>query len=122
MKHIATGAALVAITVPLAGAIAQVLAPTPVFEANTTLPAKNGATRAVHVSVQSWGIADQEHEMPLSGFYVAHLLSGQITATIGGQTTGHLPGDYWTVKPGEAMRVKGVGEAAVLETIVVGKQ
>ena len=122
MKRIATGAALVAIAIPLAGAVAQVLSPTPVFEGNTTIPAKNAATQAVHISVQSWGIAPQEREIPLRGFYVAHLLSGQISATIDGQTADHLPGDYWTVKAGAAMRVGVVGEVAVLETTVVSKQ
>ncbi len=122
MKRIATSAALVAIAVPLAGAIAQALSPTPVFEANTTTPAKNGATQTVHIVVQSWAIAGQETEIPLRGFYVAHLLSGEISATTDGQTTGHLPGGYWTVKAGATMRVKVVGEVAVLETTVVAKQ
>jgi hypothetical protein len=53
---------------------------------------------------------------------VAHLLSGQILATIDGRTTPHLPGDYWTVKAGAAMRVKVVEEVAVLETTAVSKQ
>ncbi len=122
MKCIATIAALVAIAVPLAGAMAQALSPTPVFEGNTTAPAKDGATQAVHVSVQAWRIAGQEEEVPLRGFYVAHLLSGQVSTTIDGQTVEHLPGDYWTVKSGASMRVKVVGEVAVLETIVVAKQ
>ena len=53
---------------------------------------------------------------------MAHLLSGQILATVDGQTTQHLPGDYWTVKAGATMRVRVVGEVAVLETTVVSKQ
>jgi uncharacterized cupin superfamily protein len=114
--------AIVAIVGPSSGAIAQALSPTPVYEANTTIPAKNGAAEAVHVSVHSWGIAGQEQEIPLHGFYVAHLLSGQILATVDGQTTQHLPGDYWTVKAGATMRVRVVGEVAVLETTVVSKQ
>ncbi len=121
IKRIATSAALVAIAVPLAGAMAQALAPTSVFEGNTTTPAKDGATQAVHVSVQSWGISGQEREIPLRAFYIAHLLSGQLSATINGQTTEHLPGDYWTVKAGAAMQVKVIGEVAVLETTVVTK-
>jgi hypothetical protein len=121
-KCIAVTTAFVAIAGALPAAMAQALSPTPVYEANTTIPAKNGATQAVHVSVQSWTIAGQEKEMPLQGFYVAHLLSGQILAAIDGQTTQHLPGDYWTVKAGAAMMVKAVGEVAVLETIVVSKQ
>ena len=114
--------AIVAVVGPSPGAIAQDFSPTTVYEGNTTIPAKNGATQAVHVSIQSWGIAGPEHEIPLQGFYVAHLLSGQISATIDGQTTQHLPGDYWTVKAATAMRVKAGGEVAVLETTVVSKQ
>jgi quercetin dioxygenase-like cupin family protein len=121
-KCIAVTTALVTVAGPLAGAMAQNLFPTPVFEVNTTIPAKNGATQAVHVSVQSWAIAGQEHEIPLLGFYVAHLLSGQISTTIDGQTTARLPGDYWTVKAGAPMRVKVIGEVAVLETTIVAKQ
>jgi hypothetical protein len=122
MKRIATSAALVAIAVPLAGAMAQALSPTLVFEGNTTMLAKDGATQTVHIVVQSWAIAGQEDEIPLRGFYVAHLLSGQISATIDGQTTEHPPGPYWTVKAGATMRVKVIGAVAVLETIVAAKQ
>jgi hypothetical protein len=121
-KCVAAMTALVVITLPSAGMMAQALSSAPVLEANTTVPAKDGAAQAVHVSVQSWGISGQEQEIPLREFYVAHLLSGAITATIDGQTTPHLPGDYWTVKAGAAMRVKVVGEVAVLETTVVAKQ
>ena len=121
-KRVAAMTALVAIAIPLAGAMAQALAPTPVFEGHATTPAKDGATQAVHVSVQLWAIAGQEHEIPLRGFYVAHLISGQMSATIDGQSTEHLPGDYWTVKAGASMRVKVVGEVAVLETTVVAKE
>jgi uncharacterized cupin superfamily protein len=115
-------AAIVATAGPSPGAIAQALSPAPVYEGNTNIPTKNGATQAIHVSVQSWGIAGEEQEILPQGFYVAHLLSGQVSATIDGQTTQHLPGDYWTVKAGAAMRVKAGGEVAVLETTVVSKQ
>ncbi len=115
-------AAIVAVAGALPGAKAEALAPSSVFEGSMTIPAKNGPTEAVHVSVQSWAISSREQEIPLQGFYVAHLLSGQILATIDGQTTPHLAGDYWTVKAGAAMRVSVVGEVAALETIVVSKQ
>ena len=121
MKRVAAILALCSLALPLAGAIAETLTPTLVFEGNMTTLAKNGATQAVHIVVQSWGIGAAQ-EIPLRGFYVAHLLSGQIVTTIDGQTTAHLPGDYWTVKAGATMQVKVVGEVAVLETIVVGKQ
>jgi hypothetical protein len=94
MKRIAPSAALVAIAMPLAGAMAQAISPTSVFEGNAAVPAKNAATQIVHISVQSWGIAPQEREIPLRGFYVADLLSGQISTTIDAQTTERLPGDY----------------------------
>jgi len=120
-----TYAVAAAAIVAVAGALpakAEALAPTPVFEGSTTIPAKNGPMEAVHVSVQSWAISRREQQIPLQGFYVAHLLSGQISATIDGQTTPHVAGDYWTVKAGAAMRVSVVGEVAALETIVVSKQ
>jgi hypothetical protein len=92
------------------------------------MPAKDGSTQPVHVTVQSWGIAGQRsqngtaQEIPLRGFYVAHLLSGHISAMINGRTTEHLPGDYWTIKAGSTMQVKVLGEFAMLETIVAAKQ
>jgi hypothetical protein len=39
-----------------------------------------------------------------------------------GQTTNHLPGDYWTVKLGATMTVKALGEYAMFETIVLAKE
>lgn len=128
MTHIVPGAAFVMVAIPLAGALAQTLSPAPVFEGNATITAKNGTVQPVHVSVHSWGISgnrgknDAAHEIPLRGFYIAHLLSGAISSTIDGQTTGHMPGDYWAVNPGASMQVKVLGEYAVLETIVVTKQ
>jgi hypothetical protein len=124
-KRGAAIAAVISIATPLAAAIAEALSPATVFEGNTTTQGKDGAAQAVHVSVQSWAIAGQDraiHEIPLRGFYVAHMISGHISATIDGQTTEHLPGDYWTVKLGGAMQVKVLGEVAVLETTVVAKQ
>ena len=121
-KCIVATIAIVAIAGPRPGAAAQGLSPTRVYEGDTTIQAKNGSSETAHVSVQSWAIAGQEQEIPVQGFYVAHLLSGQILTTIQGQTTQHLPGDYWPVKGGVSMRVQAVGEVAVLETTVVSKK
>jgi hypothetical protein len=125
-KRVAAITAGVSIAIPASGAIAQTLSPSPVFEANTTTPAKNGAAQPVHVNIQSWGITGQRddalQEVPLGGFYVAHLLSGAISTVIAGQTTKQLPGDYWTVKAGQTMQVKVLGEFAVLETIALAAQ
>jgi hypothetical protein len=122
MKRIAPGGALVTIAVLLVGAIAQTLSPTILFEGTVATPGKNGATQAVYISVQAWVITGQEQEIRLRDFYVAHLISGQISTRIDGRTTTHSPGDYWPVRAGAAMRVKVVGEVAMLETTVVGKQ
>jgi hypothetical protein len=122
MKCIVATIAIVAIAGPRPGAAAQGISPTRVYEGDTTIQAKNGSSETAHVSVQSWAIAGQEQEIPVQGFYVAHLLSGQILTTIQGQTTQHLPGDYWPVKGGVSMRVQAVGEVAVLETTVVSKK
>jgi quercetin dioxygenase-like cupin family protein len=123
-KRVAAITALVSIAIPLAGAIAQTLSPSPVFEGDTTIPAKNGTAQPVHITVQSWGIPGDHatHEISLRGFYVAHLISGHISMTIDGQTTTQAPGAYWTVKAGATMQVKVLGEVAVLETIVTAKQ
>jgi hypothetical protein len=83
---------LVAILVPLAGATGQTLSPTNVFDASTTTPITGGATAGAHLTVQSWGIAGErggkgpDLEIPLKGFYVAHALSGALSAT-----TDHQP-------------------------------
>src|SRR2546426_8136484 len=88
--RVAVITALISIVIPLAAAVAQTLAPSPVFEANTTTPAKNGATQSVHISVQLWELGGPNgatHEISLRGFYVAHLLSGDVSTTIDGRTT-----------------------------------
>jgi hypothetical protein len=114
---------LLAIATPVA-VVAQVLSPTSASEENATAVAKNGTTQPAHISVQSWAIGarDAAQEIPLRGFYVAHLISGHISAMTDGQASEHLAEDYWTVKLGGTMKVKTLGEAAVLETIVVSKQ
>ncbi len=128
MKRAAAITALVAITIALAKAAPLIHSPATEFEGDTALPARSGTARSVHISVESWGIAGERggkgtpQEIPLRGFYVAHLLSGDISTTIDGQTAQHLPGDYWAVRAGAAMQVKVLGEFAVLETTVVAKQ
>jgi hypothetical protein len=128
-KCIAAITTTAAIAIPLAGTIAQTLSPTQVFEGITTTPAKkNGAIQGVHIVVQSFGIPGERgpngptYEVPMRGFYLAHLLGGNLSATVDGQTTQHMSGDYWAVKPGATMQVNVNGEFAVLETTVVSKQ
>ncbi len=118
-------AALVAsIAAPSDRAIAQTLEASPVFEGAITAPTKDGATQPAKISVQSWELSNQEgaaQEIPLRGFYVAHLLSGDIATTVDGQTAERVPDAYWTVKEGATMQVKVLSELAVLETIAATK-
>jgi hypothetical protein len=139
MKSACKGAALSAalMAMSLHGAAAEDLSSKDIFDGAMTTRANAGAlaTRTeatasadIHLSVKSWGIAGDRRrdsvpqEIPLSGFYLAHLLSGEIMATIDGETTRHSPGDYWAVKPGATMQVKALGDYAMLETTVISKQ
>jgi quercetin dioxygenase-like cupin family protein len=127
MKSTAISAALIAsVALPAAG-MAQSLSPAKVFDGNTTIPTKSGTAQTVHLDVEMWRISGERgengsaQEIPLRGFYVAHLLSGDVSATIDGQVTRHQPGGYWPVRAGATMQVKASGHA-VLETIVLTKQ
>jgi hypothetical protein len=74
--------------------LAQALLPTPMFEGNVTTPAKDGTRQSAHVSIQVWVIHGEENvtqEIPIQGFYIAHLISGQISVTSDGRTVGRLP-------------------------------
>ena len=102
----------------LAGVIAAaVLSTRPAFAGPPLVcfPFDIGQARSLPILQSGYGAVDPKYD-------VAHLVTGQILTTIDGQTTEHLPGDYWTVKPGATMRVKAVGEVAVLETTVVAKE
>ena len=76
-----------------AQAAAESLSSKQVFEGTTTTPTKTGAAEGVHLTVQSWGIKGERHgqsvaqEIPLRGFYLVHMLSGEVVTTINGETT-----------------------------------
>jgi hypothetical protein len=126
MKRAFLSAALTAILLP--GAAAEDLSSKHIFDGVTTTRTDAGAPVDIRLSIQSWGIKGDRRapgapqEIPLQGFYLAHLLSGEVTTTIGQETTRHSPGDYWAVKPGATMQVKALGDYAMLETTVVSKQ
>jgi hypothetical protein len=124
MKRKAVVAAFALIALPLTGALAETLAPSPVFEGEIATPDRTGAVQPLRVNVQSWGVARQEgamQELPIQGFYIAHLRSGSVSTTIDGHTTKQAPGAYWAVKAGSKMQIKVDGEIAVLETITISK-
>jgi outer membrane protein assembly factor BamB len=91
------------------------------FEATTKNVDKNGAARDVRVTYQVWrfpGQGEAPQELPLRGFYIAHLLGGEIAATIDGQTVKYSSGAYWSVKPDATMWINTIGQLATIETIV----
>ena len=119
---VSVGTVLVVLATNAAVAQAPLSANT-MFEAKAFAPPASGGA-PVHFNVQSWEIPSQNgatHAIPLAGFYVAHLLSGDIATTIDGQTTDHVPGAYWSVKAGATMQVRVLSEFAVLETLVPTK-
>jgi hypothetical protein len=118
-------AACIVIALPVAAAAQTTLTPRSVFEDTIATTAANGATQPVHVVVQSWEIPKENgttYELPLKGFYLAHLESGDISTTIDGETIEREPGAFWTVKTGATMQVKVLGEFAVIETTMPTKQ
>lgn len=124
MKHNAPIAALLFFAISAAGANAETLQANPQFEGAVPLALPEAAPQTGHVSIQTWklsGPKDVVHEIPLQGFYIAHLLSGAIATTIDGQTVKQPASAYWTVKAGASMKVSVLGELAVIETIVVTK-
>lgn len=123
MRVLALGATVLSL-LGLAGAgNAAMLNRNAVFEGTVPLAGRQAPPQAAHLTVEKWELLGQGtvHELPLKGFYVAHLLSGDASTTIDGQTTEQPPGAYWTVKPGASMQVKVESEMVVLETIVVTK-
>jgi hypothetical protein len=102
-----------------------------VFEATTKNVDRNGAAQDVRIATQVWSFpgrgrspapGEALQELPLRGFYIAHLLSGTIAATTDDQAVEYKKsGAYWSVKPGATMRIRTIGELAVIETIVVRK-
>lgn len=83
-----------------------------------------GATVPLHVELKDWDITGggRRAELPDQGFYIAHLISGEVTTELGGKAQLRHPGDFWTVEKGTrmAVQVKPPSESAYLQTIAVG--
>jgi hypothetical protein len=60
-------------------------------------------------------------EVPAMGFYIASLVTGDITTSIGGQEATRHTGDSWSVDAGQSMTVQlqGRSESALLEVFKV---
>jgi hypothetical protein len=95
----------------------------PSYETNATvtIQSKAATPEVISVSVQSWAVSKQERTIPLLGYYLARAVTGDVSATIDGRTVQHLPGEYWSVRPGATMEVDTLGEGSVLETTLLSK-
>ena len=124
MVHLTIGALIGSTLVALTAAAATISA-SPAVENTVTIVGPHTTTQQARISVQTWRIArqgDAPQEIPLQDFYVAHLLSGALSATVDGVTTKYMPGEYWVVKAAANMQVKPGRDLAVLETIVITKR
>lgn len=82
-----------------------------------------GTTVPLHVEFKDWDVTGggRRTELPDQGFYIAHLVTGEITTEIGGKSQLRHPGDFWTVEKGTRMvvQIKPPSESAFLKTIAV---
>jgi hypothetical protein len=82
-----------------------------------------GAAVPLKVEIKEWNVTryDRGAEISDQGFYIVHLLSGQVTTEIAGKTTARNTGDFWTVEKGQHMAIslKRPQEQARLQTIAV---
>jgi hypothetical protein len=82
-----------------------------------------GAIVPLHVEFKEWDVTGggRSMELPDQGFYVAHLVSGEMTTKIRDKSQLRHPGDFWTVEKGTRMvvQIKPPTESALLQTIAV---
>jgi hypothetical protein len=90
------------------------------FSSKVDVPA-GGAAAAMQVDVKDWSVTKAGLEVPDRGFYVAQLLLGVVVTEIEGKSQTRNPGEFWTVKAGEAMKVTLAPrkEAAQLWTVAI---
>jgi len=82
-----------------------------------------GAANPLKVEVRQWTVSRsaKAFEMPDLGFYIVHLVYGEIITEIAGKTTPHHPGDFWVVEKGQHMAIsmQRPREQAALQTIAL---
>lgn len=82
-----------------------------------------GAAVPLKVDIKQWTVSrsGRAFDMPDQGFYIVHLISGQITTEIAGKPTLRRPGDFWVVEKGQHMAIsmQRPRESAALQTIAL---
>ena len=77
-----------------------------------------GKRVTVNVDLKVWNVSGPRlTPLPLTGFYIANAISGQLITVINGKSELHAPGDFWSVPNGVAMSVATKSEGATLQTI-----
>jgi hypothetical protein len=89
---------------------------------NVALRAGAAAT-PMRVEIKDWHFVrtPQGVRLPITGFYIVQLTSGDIDTEIAGKKERHRAGDFWTVAAGETMTVSFPqhSEAAQIKTIAI---
>jgi len=82
------------------------------------------AQRDVRIEVQDLilGAGKGQTNVPLSGFHVTELESGEIETSIDGHVERRKPGNFWIVHPGQTYQVRNLAGMAVLHTVVITKK
>jgi len=82
-----------------------------------------GMVVALNAEMKEWRLrrSSQAFAMPDLGFYLAHLVAGEITVEIDGKSTAHYPGDFWVVEKGQRMGIsmERPRESAILQTLAL---
>lgn len=81
---------------------------------------RTDALRDVIVEVKDviFGPGKTAPTIPVQGFEVTELKSGEVETTIDGQTTKRRPGDFWIVHPGQKYSITSGPGPAVLHVMV----
>jgi len=81
---------------------------------------RTDALRDVIVEVKDviFGPGKSAPTIPVQGFEVTELKSGEVETTIDGQATKRRPGDFWLVRPGQKYSITSGPGPAVLHVTV----
>ena len=60
-------------------------------------------------------------DLPVRGFMVTELKSGDLETTIDSQATKRRPGEFWVVRPGQKYAVKSLGAMVVLHVTIFSR-
>jgi hypothetical protein len=92
------------------------------FTGSVSVRKPNRKAERLHISVRSWELDAEENDVRtirIVAFSVMTVRSGRVETTIDGKITLRVPDEFWAVKGGSRMKVRVLGESAILEATVV---